>query len=111
MTLLTVNNERLGLLKSDLEFIVTAIQKESVIEEAVIFGSRAKGNFTNGSDVDIALKGNGINHQLINRISDYLNEETLMPYRFDILNYHTISNHDLIAHIDRVGITVYRKGE
>ena len=31
-----------------------------------------------------------------------LNEETIMPYIFDVLNYHMITNPDLIAHIDRV---------
>ena len=108
---MAINNERLGLLKGDIECIVAALRKEDVIEEAVIFGSRAKGNFTNGSDVDIALKGNGITHETINSISEQLNEETLMSYRFDVLNYHTIRNNDLIAHIDRLGITVYKKSE
>lgn len=106
-----INYERLGLQKGDLECIVAALQKEVVITEAVIFGSRAKGNFKNGSDIDIALKGECITHSIINSLSDYLNEETIMPYRFDILNYHTICNNELTAHIDRVGITIYRKAE
>jgi len=30
-----------------------------------------------------------------------------MPYKFNVLNYDTIKNADLIEHIDRVGISFY----
>ena len=96
-----------GLIDTDLNNIRAVISKHSDVETAFIFGSRAKGNYRNGSDVDIALKGTSLNYKTIVEISSELNEETLMPYHFDILNYHTINNDDLINHINRVGVSFY----
>ncbi|MEO5570967.1 MAG: nucleotidyltransferase domain-containing protein [Bacteroidia bacterium] len=98
-----------GLRESDLQTIIAILQQENEIEEAIIFGSRAKGNYKNGSDVDIVLKGEKVNHQLINQISYLLNEETLMPYKFDVLDYNTVSNKHLVEHIDRAGKTFWKK--
>ena len=104
-------DSKFGLKQTDLDAIISILEKYSDIESAVIFGSRAKGNYKNGSDVDIALKGKSLNFDLINQISYWLNEESLMPYKFDILNYHTISSQDLIDHIDRVGIEFYNSSK
>lgn len=32
-----------------------------------------------------------------------------MPYFFDIVDYGTISNVELKRHIDRVGVTIFRR--
>jgi len=101
--------DKFGLRENDLELIINLISQYPSINEAVIFGSRAKNNYRNGSDVDIALKGAEITSELINNISYILNEETLLPYKFDILNYHEIKTIELIDHIDRVGISIYKK--
>jgi uncharacterized protein len=98
-----------GLRPDDMETILDALRQHPEVTEAILFGSRAKGNYKRGSDVDIALKGAGLTHRIVATISDFLNEETIMPYHFDLLNYHTISSPDLLAHIERVGITFYTK--
>jgi predicted nucleotidyltransferase len=98
-----------GLINNDLEIIISVLQMEDKIDEAVIFGSRAQGNFKNGIDVDIALKGKGIDAAIISRISFKLNQETLLPYKFDIINYYTINNDALIEQINHTGITIYTK--
>lgn len=98
-----------GLPDNDLATIIEVLSLKPEINKAYIFGSRAKGNFKKGSDVDIALKGNLLNYEIINQISYFLNEETLMPYTFDILNYDGITNADLLEHIDRVGIEFYSR--
>jgi predicted nucleotidyltransferase len=97
-----------GLLDSDIEAIVSFLSSQPKVEKAYFFGSRAKGNFKNGSDIDIALKGVELDFGTISKISYWLNEETTMPYKFDILNYHTIKEPALKDHIDRVGIEFYR---
>lgn len=79
------------------------------VELAYIFGSRAKGSFKNGSDVDIALKGTELDYDTLNKFSFWLNEETAMPYKFDVLNYDSIQEPTLKEHIDRVGIEFYRR--
>lgn len=100
---------RFGLLEKDIEEIISVLEKFPKVENAIVFGSRAKGNFKNGSDVDIALKGKDLDFDTISHVSYQLNEETQMPYKFDLLNYHTIKEPELKNHIDRVGIEFYNR--
>ena len=79
------------------------------VQFAYIFGSRAKGNFKNGSGVDIALKGTELDYDTLIKISFWLNEQTAMPYKFDVLDYDSIQKPALKEHIDRVGIEFYRR--
>ena len=68
--------------------------------KAILFGSRAKGNYKKGSDIDIAVDKN-------EKIISYkLNEESNLIYYFDIINIKKISNQNLINHINRVGINL-----
>jgi uncharacterized protein len=78
------------------------------VEEAVIYGSRAKGNYKPGSDIDIALKGNDLSLKELNKISLMI-DDLLLPYHCDLSIFSHISNPDLIDHIDRIGKTLYKK--
>ena len=100
---------RFGLLEKDIEEIISVLEKFPKVENAIVFGSRAKGNFKNGSDVDIALKGKDLDFDTISHVSYQVNEETQMAYKFDLLNYHTIKEPELKNHIDRVGIEFYNR--
>jgi predicted nucleotidyltransferase len=100
---------KFGLLDADIRAIVSVLSNHAKVESAYIFGSRAKGNYRSGSDVDLALKGEKLDFDTVSQISYLLNEETNMPYKFDVLNYHTTKEPDLLVHIDRVGIEVYRR--
>ena len=94
---------------TDIEAIIDVLEKSPEVEQGILFGSRAKGNSRNGSDVDLAVKGEQIDYEVISHISYLLNEETTMPYHFDVLNYHSIKSRELLDHIERVGITIYQK--
>lgn len=98
-----------GLLDSDIELIIQTLSQYPKVERAYLFGSRAKGNFKEGSDVDIVLKGTDLDLEIQSQISYWLNEETSMPYKFDILIYDCIKESALIEHIDRVGVEIYRR--
>ncbi|MEN1762016.1 nucleotidyltransferase domain-containing protein [Anoxynatronum sibiricum] len=98
-----------GLLDRDLNFIIEAVDKYSEIEEVILFGSRAMGNYKKGSDVDLAIVGENIDRKILRRISDDLNEEYPLPYFFDVLNYNDISNEALKKHIDSVGKSIYKR--
>jgi predicted nucleotidyltransferase len=102
-------SNRFGLTETDMETITTVLSNKPVVDKAIIFGSRAKGNYKPGSDVDIALKGNDLTFDDVAGISYLLNEETSMPYKFDLLNYHTVKEPELKEHIDRVGIEFYSR--
>ena len=96
-----------GLTDVDLKKIHSVLQKFPEIEQALLFGSRAKGNHKNGSDVDLALKGADLTFETTTRVSYLLNEETMMPYSFDVVKIETITSPELVEHINRVGICIY----
>lgn len=98
-----------GLLERDLKYILKAVSKYTEIEEIILFGSRAMGNYKEGSDVDIALLGNDVNRNTVRRLSDDLNEEYPIPYYFDVINYNDISNEELKEHIDNMGKSIYKR--
>ncbi len=100
-----------GLLPRDIDEILQALGQFPAIDEAILFGSRAKGNFKPGSDVDIAIKGKAIDHSCVTAFSFFLNEESLLPYFFDVVHYEGITELELVQHIDRVGKLLYKKKE
>lgn len=97
---------RFGLSESEIDIIRKHLSKYPEIEKATIFGSRAKGNFKKGSDVDIALYGKNVTLDTITSINYQLNEETPLIYFFDILSYNDIETKELKEHIDRVGVEI-----
>ncbi len=99
-----------GLTDNDIKIISSVLEKFVEVETAVIYGSRALGNFKKGSDVDISLKGENLSNEICSKIHFMLEEETLLPYFFDITNFNTISNINLIDHINRVGEIFYKRG-
>ncbi len=92
-----------GISNKSYQLILSALSKFSEVEEVIIFGSRAKGNYKTASDIDLAIKGKGCNELLAMKINAYLNEELPVPYHVDIINYDGLSNENLKEHIDRVG--------
>ena len=72
-----------------------------------MYGSRAKGNYTAGSDIDITLKGEELDLEQLNKINIDL-DDLLLPYTFDLSILHQIANPDLIEHIERVGKVFYK---
>lgn len=99
----------LGLRDTDLEYIVQVLSKFPEIEKALIFGSRAKGTHKAGSDVDIAIVGESITFDIISKVRFQLEEESPMPYFFDIVDYTHLEHLELKEHIDRVGKTIWDK--
>lgn len=96
-----------GLRESDLEYIVNVIRGFDEIEKAYIFGSRAKGNYKPGSDIDIAIYGENINSDILSKLNSILEEKSPMPYFFDIVDYSHLKHKELKEHIDRVGKAIF----
>jgi predicted nucleotidyltransferase len=76
------------------------------IETAILYGSRAKGNYKNGSDIDIVFKGNKLNGKIINNVSISL-DKLMLPYSFDLSIFHQIENQELIEHVNRKGVVIF----
>jgi predicted nucleotidyltransferase len=94
-----------GLTPRELEMIRGVLARHPEVTGAVLFGSRAKGTATAGSDVDLALEG--IDDPLrASAIASEL-EELALPYRFDVKALSAIRSRALIEHIDRVGVRIH----
>lgn len=96
-----------GIPRDDFSALITVLTRNNKIFEIILFGSRAKGTFSNGSDIDIALKGNNLGLKDILDASEGM-EELLLPYKVDLVIYSRITEPTLIDHIDRVGIVLFK---
>ena len=95
-----------GLPEEFIESIRAIFAQYKAVDQAVVYGSRAMGNFKEGSDIDIALKikpGTMLGLNEFNQIQWEL-DDLMTPYRFDLCIYQNIDNPEFKAHIDRVGI-------
>lgn len=94
-----------GLSDTTLKEILTVFRKNVRVEEVILFGSRAKGSYRNGSDIDLAVKGEGLDFQQFLKILVALDDLELL-YKIDLVNYQTIKSQELLDHIDRIGISL-----
>jgi predicted nucleotidyltransferase len=77
------------------------------ILEVILYGSRAKGNFRKGSDIDLTIKGGAVTLSQMLMIENQL-DDLLLPYKIDLSLLHQIEDPNLIDHIGRVGTTFYK---
>jgi predicted nucleotidyltransferase len=96
-----------GLSDKTLDTLESIFRKYSGIRQAILYGSRAKGNYRNGSDIDLSLKTDSsfTRTDLLHIAGDF--DDSDMPYFVDVSIYDKLSNSDLKAHIDRVGKVLY----
>ena len=97
-----------GLETKTLESITNTFSKFPEIEKVILYGSRAKGNFKNGSDIDLTFIGSKLNLTILNKIALVI-DDLLLPYSFDMSIFEHINNAELIEHIHRVGKCIYTK--
>lgn len=99
--------EHAGLSEEDVQSICKGLGLFPKVSEAILYGSRAKGNYRPGSDIDLTLKGNELSHQDLLNIELAL-DDLLLPYKIDLSLHRQIDNPQLIEHIDRVGKLFYK---
>ncbi len=97
-----------GLTAADSSMIIHVFSNCEKVDKAILYGSRAIGNFKPGSDIDISLVGPNLNLQLLNNLTAIF-AELPIPYTLDISIQHQISNPELLNHIKRIGIPIYIK--
>jgi uncharacterized protein len=100
---------KFGLSEATIKKIQTVLARYPQVETAVLYGSRAKGNYKPGSDIDLTLYGGEelaltVLLRLMSEIDDLL-----LPYSVDLSIFHTINDPDLIDHIKRVGVPFYER--
>lgn len=97
-----------GLPSNTTEAIRQIFSRHEKIDKAVLYGSRAKGNYKTGSDIDLTLIGTSLNLSELFQIENEL-DDLLLPYKIDLSIFHQLDNPDLISHIQRKGVVFYEK--
>ena len=100
---------RFGLKETTIEKIGAVLAKFPQVEKAVLYGSRAKGNYKNGSDIDLTLRGGkdlvlGICYKIHAELDDLL-----LPYTIDLSIFEQLTDPDFIEHVQRVGVVFYER--
>jgi predicted nucleotidyltransferase len=101
---------RFGLSEATIQKICTVLARYPQVEKAVLYGSRATGNYRNGSDIDLALFGDDITLRTLCSIMDAI-DDLLLPYSVDLVVFEQIRDPDLIAHIQQAGVVFYQRAD
>jgi len=100
--------ENFGLSASTIDKINSVFQNHPDVDKAIIYGSRAKGNYRKGSDIDITLEGENLTITDLFKIENEL-DDLLLPYMIDLSIYHKLKSQGLIEHIQTYGKELYAK--
>lgn len=95
-----------GLPKRTINELKQYFKQNPYVELVKIYGSRAKGTYKNGSDIDFAIwfKEGG----KISAIRWDL-EELPTPYLFDVTDYKTLTHEGMKKNIDEDGKEFYKR--
>jgi uncharacterized protein len=97
-----------GLTKAIIEKIHNVFARFPEIDEVVLYGSRAKGNYKAGSDIDLTLYGSALTSDLRASITEAL-DDLLLPYTIDLSLFDELEHTELREHIKRVGNVFYKR--
>ena len=104
-----MTTSRFGLKESVIQSICIVFAHYPQIDKAILYGSRAKGTYKNGSDIDLTLQGKAdLTLDVLYKVMDGI-DELLLPYTIDLSIYQKISDPNVIEHVRRVGIVFYEK--
>ena len=102
---------RFGLKEVSIKQLCSVFARYPQVEKAILYGSRAKGNFKNRSDIDLTLLGkDDLTLNILCRIMDEI-DNLLLPYTIDLSIFKHINDPDMLDHIQRVGVVFYEKVE
>ena len=77
------------------------------IDRAIVYGSRAKGNYRPGSDIDLTLDAPTLTLTELLRIETKL-DDLMLPYQMDVSLLSQIDNPKMRSHIDCVGKVLWQ---
>lgn len=97
----------IGLSEEELSTLQNVFSNFDNISQVILFGSRAIGTNRKSSDVDLAIKGEDLGINTISKLKNILEEQTKLPYFFDIIIYDHINNQELKEQIDKYGVSIW----
>jgi predicted nucleotidyltransferase len=103
-----MTNERnqFGLTVREMLILKSVFAKYPSVKSIIIFGSRAKGTFTTGSDIDLAIMDKLDSDETLPNIKNDF-EDSSLPYFIDLVCYPFLTDSDFKKHIDRVGVPLF----
>ena len=97
---------KFGLSDTVIKELQDVFRRHSNIKKVLIFGSRSKGDYRDGSDIDLAVIGDHIYYNQILTILCEIDDLELL-YSIDLLDYSKKAGTPIGDHIDRVGQVFY----
>ncbi len=97
-----------GLSADTIEKICDVLAAYPQVDRAILYGSRAKGNHRNGSDIDLTLFGEAVSFNDLLKIMTEM-DDLLLPQTMDLSIFRMIDHEGLRGHIERVGQEFYRR--
>lgn len=77
------------------------------VNEVILYGSRAKGNNHERSDIDLAIRNSNIDRHTLGKIKLQIDNSNI-PYLVDLQIVENIRNSKLLEHIQNIGIVIYK---
>ncbi len=97
-----------GLSDEIIQSLREVFREQPNVREVILFGSRAKGNYTTGSDIDLAVRADNLSFRQLMDIHARIEDLELL-YKVDVINYDKVAGTPIGEHIDRVGRILYQR--
>lgn len=101
-------SNKYSLTDRDIQTIHGILRKYPEVLLVHIFGSRAKGTSKPGSDIDLAIMNKLTGAKMVLMLNNDF-EESSLPYKIDLVDFHSLTNQNFIDHIKRVGEIFYQR--
>ena len=98
---------KFGLPERTIKELLEYFKSKPEVKKVMIYGSRAKGNFKNGSDIDFAVWTDDKSAYELRIEAELDDLET--PYMFDVTDYKNLTHEGMKNSIDRDGVLFYKK--
>lgn len=95
-----------GFPASAISALKTIFKSYPQIDQVILYGSRAKGTYRNGSDIDLCINAPTMGLTELLAIENKI-DDLLLPWKVDLSLKHKLDNKELLDHIGRVGVLFF----
>jgi len=99
--------DKFGLKIATINSLKVLFSKHSQIEKVILYGSRAKGDYKNGSDIDLTIVAPSMSTNELLKLENEI-DDLMLPHKVDLSLQHQIESDKMLDHIQSVGVEFYR---